>query len=199
MKVIKFDNEEAWYEGRKGIITGTKAGKLLSVRDKKPLKGFYTLLVDRVAIPSDGESAMLRGKRLESEAVERFAKETGKKVNTDLVICLRDDNSYIGYSPDALIGKTEDVEVKCQDSENHLEAWLSQQIPSEYESQVIQGFVVNDKLKTRYLVFYDPRMPIDFFYMTIKREDYKDKIDEYLQTEREILEKIALLEKQLTF
>ena len=34
-------------------------------RDKKPLKGFYELIAEQVAIPADGENAMDRGKRLE--------------------------------------------------------------------------------------------------------------------------------------
>ena len=38
---------------------------------------------------------MDRGKRLEDYAVERFVKETGKKVNTDLVLWVRDDDENI--------------------------------------------------------------------------------------------------------
>jgi hypothetical protein len=49
---------------------------------------------------------MDRGKRLEDEAIERFAKETGKKVNTDLVLWMRDDDENIAVSPDGSIGKT---------------------------------------------------------------------------------------------
>jgi predicted phage-related endonuclease len=199
MKTEKFADREEWLAARPGRITGTRAGSLLSKRDKKPLKAFYELIAERVAIPHDGENVMDRGLRLEDEAIERFKTETGKKVNTDLVICSRDEESNISYSPDGLIGKTEDVEVKCLNSAAHIEAFLTKEIPAEYEGQIIQGFVVNDKLKTRYMVFYDPRMPRDFFYLTIKRPDLQDKITEYLEMEREVLRQAVEIEKLLTF
>ncbi len=201
MKVLKFDSEETWLEARLGKITGTRAKEVMpKARGATGYRsGFYELIAERIALPHDGENVMDRGKRLEEEAIERFVKETGKKAKRELVLCVRDDNEAIAYSPDALIGKTEDVEVKCLSSARHIEAWMTQEIPSEYESQIIQGFVVNDKLKTRYMVFYDPRCPKDFFYLTIHRKDMEEKIEEYLTLERQVLQKVAELEAQLTF
>ena len=142
---------------------------------------------------------MDRGKRLEDEAIERFAKETGKKVNTDLVLWYRDDDENIAVSPDGYIGKTEAVECKCLSSARHIEAWLTQEIPDEYEYQVLQYFIVNDSLKTLHFVFYDPRMPKDFFYFTIHRKRLQRQIEEYLDLERRVLAEIAQIESKLTF
>lgn len=199
MKIEKFNNTHDWLEARRGRITGTRAGSLVGKRDGKDKKGFYEIIAERVAIPHDGENVLDRGHRLEIEAIERFEKETGKKVNKDLVIMSRDDNNAIAYSPDGFIGKTEDVEVKCLNSASHIEAWYTKSIPSDYWDQVIQGFVVNDKLKRRNIVFYDPRMPKDFFYIIVNRSDVKDEIKEYLDMERNVLEVVSLLEEQLTF
>lgn len=200
IKIEKFSSEESWLEARLGRVTGTRLGKLFSKRDKKPLKGFYEIIAERVAIPVSDEGAMDRGKRLEGEALDRFAKETGKKVNKDLVIISREDDESIAYSPDGYIGKTETVEVKCFNSASHIEAWITKAIPSEYEEQTLQPFIVNDKLKTLYFVFYDPRCPkIDFFFFEIKRKDVKEKVGEYLAMEREALKEIARIEKLLTF
>lgn len=199
MKILKFKDEQDWLEARKGRVTGTRAGSLVSKRDGRPIKGYYELIAERVAVPHDGENVLDRGKRLEEEAVERFAKETGKKVKRELVLCCREDDENIAYSPDALIGKTEDVEVKCLNSAAHIEAWLTKGIPAEYEAQIVQGFVVNDKLKTRYMVFYDPRMPKDFFYITITRKQMQAKIEDALALERRVLADIAEIEAQLTF
>ena len=200
MRITKFDSKEEWLEARLGRITGTRLGGLLSKRDKKPLKGFYEIIAERVAIPHDGENVMDRGLRLEDEAMQRFEKETKKKVNTDLVLWSREDNENIASSPDGYIGKKEAVEVKCLNSAAHIETWLTKEIPSEYEMQVLQYFIVNDDLETLYFVMYDPRLPkIDFFYLTVTREELKDKIAEYLQLERETLAKIAEIEAQLTF
>lgn len=199
MKIQKFEDKEVWLEARRGRITGTRAGYLVSKRDSKPLKGYYELIAERVAIPHDGENVMDRGIRLEEEAVARFSKAYGKKVNTDLVIWSREDNSDIAISPDGSIGKTEAVECKCLSSASHIEAFLTQQIPDEYWGQVIQYFVVNDKLKTLHFVFYDPRMPKDFFWIDVKREDIQERIDGFLDMENRVLAEVKKIEEALTF
>lgn len=199
MKIKTFDNEEAWLEARRGKITGTRLKDLVSKRDIKPKIGFYELIAERVAIPASEEGAMDRGKRLEDYAIERFTKETGKKVNNDLVIWHRDENENIAVSPDGSIGKTEAIECKCLSSARHLEAWLTKEIPSEFEYQKLQYFIVNDKLKKLYFCFYDPRMPKDFFYIEVNRKQVQEEVKEYLQLEKEVLEKVAQIEKELTF
>lgn len=191
--IEKFDDRDDWLNARNGKITGSKLKDLIVKRGTGEKKGFYQLIADRIAIAPDGENPMDRGTRLEEEAVDRFAKETGKKVNTDLVIFSRTDNPNIAFSPDAYIGETECVEAKCLNSASHIEAFITQKVPSEYSDQVIQPFVVNDNLKTLYLVFYDPRIPSkDFFYLTINREDLGDTIEDYRRLE---VEKLALVEE----
>lgn len=199
MKILKFKDEEEWLEARKGKITGTRLKDIILKRSTKPKIGFYEVIAERVALPPNEENVMDRGHRLEVDGIERFEKETGKKVNKDLVMMCRDDDENIAYSPDGYIGKTEDVEVKCLSSARHIEAYLTKEIPNEYVEQILQGFIVNDKLETRYLVFYDPRMPIDFFYLTIQRKEMQTQVDEYLELERQVLKQIAEIEKQLTF
>jgi predicted phage-related endonuclease len=202
MIILKFNNEESWLEGRLGKVTGTRAKDLISKRSPKPKKGFWEIIAERVAIPANGENVMDRGHRLEEDAILRFQEETGKKVNTDLVIWSRDDNADIAISPDGYIdGKkiTEACEVKCLNSASHIEAFINKEIPADYQSQKIQYFVVNDDLKVLYFVFFDPRMPVDFFYLTIKREDIQDEITEYLEIEKNALAEINRIEGLLTF
>lgn len=199
MIIQKFNTEQEWLDARRGKITGTRLGSLLSKRDKKPLKDYYKLIAERVAVPWDGENHMDRGKRIEVEAIERFEKETKKEVCKDLVMWCRDDNEYIAVSPDGYIGKTEAVECKCLSSANHIKAYLTKLIPDEYEEQVLQYFIVNDSLKTLYFLFYDPRMPKDFFYLTFTRDGLKEKVAEYLEMEKNVLLDIAKIEGELTF
>ena len=199
MKIIKFDNEDKWLEARRGHITGTKAKDLVSKKKTTPKIGFYEIIVERIAIPATRERPMERGKRLEDIAIKVFSEKTGKKVNTDLVIWERDDNRDIAISPDGYIGKTEAVEVKCLSSARHIEAWLIKKIPTEYEYQALQYFVVNDSLRKLYFVFYDPRLPIDIFWIEILRSNIKDRVKDMLETEREAIKKIREIENQLTF
>jgi len=198
-KVIKFEDEHSWLEARRGRITGTRLKDLINKRGGAPKLGYYELIAERIALPASQENAMDRGHRLEKDACARFAKETGKKVNNELVIWQRDDNENIAISPDGAIGKTEALECKCLSSARHIEAWLTKEIPSEYEEQILQYFIVNDSLKKLYVVFYDPRMPKDFFYLTVSRKDVVDKVVEYLELEKRVLREIEEIERQLTF
>lgn len=199
MKIQKFDNEESWLEARRGRMTGTMVAIVFSKRDKKYLKGFYEIIAERIALPPTRENVMDRGLRLEDEAMARLSKEIGKKINTDRILCYREDNENIANSPDGLIGKTEAVEVKCLNSASHIEAYLTKKIPSIYDGQVLQYFIVNDKLKKLYFVFYDPRMPKEFFYLTVSRKDVQAEVEEYLALEHKLLAEIDEIEKQFTF
>lgn len=199
MIIHKYNNQEDWLEGRKGKITGTKLKDLIVKRGTGKKIGFYDLIAERVAIPPSDENPMDRGHRLEPIAIDRFTKETGIEVDKTLQIICREDYPDIAYSPDGVVDELASVEVKCKKSSLHLKAYLTKEIPSEYEEQSIQPFCVNDKLQKLYFVFYDPLMPIDFFFFTINREDIQDKITNYLEQQIITLQEIEEIEKQLTF
>ncbi len=194
-----FTSEEEWLDARRGRITGTRLKDLIVKRGTKQKIGYYELIAERVALPPNEENAMDRGHRLEDYAIERFAAESGKAVEAGHILWVRDDNENIAVSPDGIIGETEAVEVKCLSSARHIEAWLTKEIPSEYEEQVLQYFIVNDQLVKLYFVFYDPRMPKDFFFHEVKRADVQAKVDEYIELERRVLAEIEAIEKELTF
>lgn len=200
MKTLKFEDREEWLLARRGKITGSRLKDIIVKRGTTPKIGFYELIAERLGVAADDESPMDRGTRLEEEAIARFVEETKKKVDTSLVIWERDDNESIAISPDGFMGVKEAVEVKCLSSARHIEAWLTKKVPSEYEEQKIQYFIVNDKLKTLYWIFYDPRiLAKDFFYFEIKRENVQEKIDEYLEYQRRTIEQVNEIVNQLTF
>jgi predicted phage-related endonuclease len=200
MQTLKFNDQDSWLAARRGKITGSRLKDIIVKRGTGYKIGFYELIAERIAIAPNGENCMERGHRLEEEAMERFVKETGKKVDTSLVMWTRDDNESIAVSPDGFIGKTEAVEVKCLASARHIEAWLSKDVPDEYKEQAIQYFIVNDSLKTLHFVFYDPRIPVkDYFVLTINRKDVKEKIEEYLTYQQKILQEVNDIVNSLTF
>jgi predicted phage-related endonuclease len=199
MKTLKFDTQEEWLEARKCKITGSRLKDIIVKRGTGMKIGYYELIAERIALPATAESAMDRGHRLEEEAILKFEKETGKQVNKDLVIWVRDDNDSIAISPDGYIGDTEAVEVKCLSSARHIQAFF-EKIPSEYEEQVIQYFIVNEKLEKLYFCFYDPRLQVkDFFYFEVTREEKQDKIQEYLDYQVNILDAVNTIVAEWTF
>ncbi len=198
MKIQQFNKEEEWLEARRGKITGTRLKDLVTKGSTRKI-GFYEIIAERIAIPASDENVMDRGKRLEDEALELFAKRTGKKVKNDLVIWSRDEDENIAISPDGSIGKTEAVECKCLSSARHLEAYITKEIPSEYWYQVLQYFIVNDKLKKVYFLFYDPRLPIDLFHLEVTRKEVEEEVKQYLELEKQVLTEISKWETELTF
>lgn len=195
----QFQNREDWLLARKGKITGSRLKDLIVKRGTGEKKGFYELIAERIAIDPGEENPMERGQRLESEAIDRFIKETGKVVDTSLLMWFREDNESIAISPDGVIGDTEAVEVKCLSSASHIEAFLTNKIPSDYEYQAIQYFIVNEKLKKLYFVFYDPRVPCkDYFVIEINRKDLEDDIKFCLDSEIDKMNRIEEIVNKLT-
>ncbi len=189
MKVLKYNNESDWLKARIGKVTGSKLKDIVVKRGTGKKIGSYQLIADRLGIPADDEKPMDRGHRLEKEAVGMFIKESGmpaEVVNSDLVMWVRDDNENIAYSPDAFLipKKGTDVvgavEIKCLGSARHIQALIENEVPSEFEFQKLQSFIVNDKLQTLYFCFYDPRLIAKpFFYFTVTRDSVKDDIELY--------------------
>lgn len=200
MKTLKFEDRQSWLAGRRGKITGSRLKDIIVKRGTGKKIGFYELIAERLGIAADDESAMDRGTRLEPEAMQEFIKETGKEVDTSLVIWTRDDNDSIAISPDGFIEDTEAVECKCLSSARHIEAFLTKQVPDEYEFQKLQYFIVNENLEKLYFCFYDPRLLAKpFFYLTIERKDVQKEVDEYLDYQRRTLEEVNQIVNDLTF
>lgn len=200
MKTQTFQTREEWLEARKCKITGSRLKNLIVKRGTGKKIGYYELIAERLGLSADDEDPMDRGTRLESEAIDKFKEVTKKKVNTDLLIWMRDDNENIAISPDGVISEKEAVEVKCLSSARHLEAYLTNQIPPEYEEQVLQYFIVNDKLQKLYFVFYDPRVTVkDFFFKEITREEVQEDVEDYLAYQKDILREINEIVTSLTF
>jgi len=200
MLIKKFENEKEWLSAREGKITGTKLKDITpKQRGSGYRAGFYKLIAEKIAVPPTTELAIDRGKRIEEEAIESFSKETGLKVDTSLVLWQREDNTDIAISPDGFIGEKEAVEVKCLNSENHIQTYLEGEIPSDYICQVYHYFIVNDSLEKLYFVMYDPRVTIDLFYFTVERKQIESEIKEHRGYIDEALKKLEEIERELTF
>lgn len=201
MQTLKFDTREEWLEARRGKITGSRLKDVVVKRGTGKKVGFYELIAERIGLAADGEDPMERGQRLEDEALDKFSEMAGLELDKSLVMWVRDDDESIAISPDAsVVGKPEAVEVKCLASSRHIEAWHTKSVPSDYEFQKLQYFIVNDKLQKLHFVFHDPRIPaIELFVIEVKREDVQEQIDEYLEYQRKELAEVNEIVNKLTF
>lgn len=168
----------------------------------------YKLIAQRIAKPInpndyadrlDGAtySAMLRGQILEEEARELISEKLGKQIIPGRV-WQSEENEYMICSPDGEFeDETEAVEIKCLDSWKVVKAYYEKHPPSEYKPQILQYFVVNDKLKKLYFcvysdVFTNPDLGLQIF--ELNREDYKEEIEIVKRVENATLE---LVEKEV--
>lgn len=161
---------------------------------------FYRLLAHKVAVPADDEDPMERGSRLEAEALEKFASVIGTPISNELVMWVSDTNDSLAYSPDGVVSEEEIVETKCLSSAEHLYIYYEKEIPTKYQKQNLQAFIVNDKLQTLHFVCYDPRIPtLPIHSITIKREDIAEEIALYKQYEVQLMEELKALVTELTY
>lgn len=199
MKLHRFESKEDWEAFRKGKITGTRLKEITVKRGTGKKIAYYELIAERMGIYETDENVMERGLRLEPEAIAEFQKMTGKELDTSLVIWVSDYNDNIAVSPDAFTPDLKEaVEVKCLSSARHIQAIIENEMPDDYELQVRQYFICNEKLETLHFVMYDPRIagrPIVVF--EIHRADIEPEVQESLafemQTMNEVDEWVAKL------
>lgn len=169
----------------------------------------YKLIAQRIAKPINPNdyadripegatySAMLRGQILEEEARDLISEKLGKQIIPGRV-WQSEENEYMICSPDGEFeDETEAVEIKCLDSWKVVKAYYEKHPPSEYKPQILQYFVVNDKLKKLYFciysdVFSNPDLGLQIF--ELNREDYKEEIEIVKRVENATLE---LVEKEV--
>jgi hypothetical protein len=210
--VSQSEDREAWLEGRRGVITGTKANKVAPPKRGSGIpQGIYELLAETVAVSKDGEPERDRGLRLENEGLELTAKKYKLNLNLDPGMWLSDDGK-LGVSPDASEDSkkpTYAAENKSLDTKNHLQAilndWIAKKTPgynplnslkiatSDFTAQVIQYFMINLDLETLYFGLYDDRVALDncvHYVIEIKREHVAEFIDSQELYERDALAKV---------
>jgi putative phage-type endonuclease len=205
MRILPVDqNSDEWLQLRKGKVTGSKLKDIVVLRGNTRKMGFYELIAEQLASDEEPEDALERGHRLEGEAVEKFMEVTGKKVETDIGLCVADFNEAVALSPDGLIknkGKyTEAVEAKCLSASRHIQAVIENEIPKDYHFQVLQYFIVNDDLQKLYFVFYDPRITAKPLHIIeVEREEVAEEVERFKEYQIKTLEEVNTYVEQLAF
>ncbi|MFW2105589.1 lambda exonuclease family protein [Acinetobacter guillouiae] len=131
---------EDWHADRCGKVTASRVEDI----DAKPQKGkalnaiSLTILTERltgVQEETPTTKAMQWGIDQEPYAVAAYENETGNFViSTGLIDHPSIENC--GASPDGLVGKDGQIEVKCPTPSVHLNTLLLQEVPSEYIPQI---------------------------------------------------------------
>jgi len=186
-------------EELQALLPKTSLVKLMLKQPKKI--GFYQLIADEIALIGDeDEDPRDKGHRLEEEAVNQLEEHTGIKYRRGL-FCQSDDHEDIALSPDGLSDDcTHMAEAKCLMTAKHLQVIDTNELPSDFEEQKLQYFIVNEKGERLDFVFYDPLVtshPIHV--ITFYREDLLDEIALFKEYQLGILKARDEMIEKLTF
>jgi hypothetical protein len=145
--------DEEWFAVRRGIVTASVAGKLvtptLKVANNDTSRTLTTTLVaERIAgwtEPSYTNGDMLRGILHEPIARDRYAEHNNVTV-TQVGFMIEDRWGFqIGASPDGLIGDDGGLEVKCPRAKTHIDTILTDQVPPQYMAQIQTSLLVSGR------------------------------------------------------
>ncbi|MCK4500899.1 YqaJ viral recombinase family protein [Candidatus Babeliales bacterium] len=180
---LKQQSEE-WYQARLGKVSGSRMK--LALGSPKVQNTFISELiaeqVTEMPAVSGTSRAMERGNEIEPFSRAHYKKITGIELQ-EVGMCIHEKYDWLTNSPDGLTeDRTHAGEFKSPDSKKMIEyirypmeAW------KDYGDQVINYFMVNEKLETLDFVLYDPRIKLEKYQMIIKhytREELRADIDQ---------------------
>ncbi len=151
-----------WHSERCGKVTASRIKDI----DAKPAKGKVLnslgliILSERLTgVQEDTKTTQLMqwGIDHEPHAITAYENETGQFVEGAGLI----DHPSIamsGASPDGLVGKQGQLEVKCPNTTTHLNTLLSRKVPDEHIPQITWQLACTEREWCDF-VSYDPRLP----------------------------------------
>ena len=144
---------DEWHALRRGIITASVVGQLITPKTVKVASNDYSraltaqLVAERISGWSEPvyvNADMQRGTDDEPYARDLYSKHYAPVAETGFMI--NDDWDYqIGYSPDGLIGDDGLIEIKSRRQKKHLTTILADQVPLENMAQIQTGLLVSSR------------------------------------------------------
>lgn len=184
---------DEWHEVRRGVLTASSVGKLLTSTGKlsagETAKSLMrSLVAERLTGRSEHfhiSADMERGNFDEPLARDLYS-ETYAPV-TEVGFMVRDfDGLRLGYSPDGLVGDDGLIEVKSRRQSIQLKTVLEDQVPAENMAQLQAGLLVSGREWIDYLS-YSGGMPM-----------YRIRVTPDPVWQATILEALTAFEKQAT-
>ena len=158
---------DEWHNQRRGIVTASVVGKLLTTTGKVASNDTSRAIVAQLVAeritgwtdPTYVSDDMLRGTEDEPRAIAVYSEWTGTDV-TATGFMVRDDWGFdIGYSPDGLVGDDGLIECKSRRPKKHLQTILDGAVPTQNMAQVQCGLLVSGREWLDY-VSYCGGMPL---------------------------------------
>lgn len=159
---------EEWIEQRRGILTASVIGQLITPKTKKVAanadsRSITNLLVaERITgytEPAYISDDMLRGMQDELAARDLYAQHYKRDVR-QVGFYLREEAGWrLGYSPDGVVGDDGLIEVKAPRHKEHLRTVLADDVPAQYMAQCQAALLVTGREWLDY-ISYSGGMPM---------------------------------------
>ena len=195
---------EAWHDARRGIVTASVVGKLLTPTGKVANNDTAravtaTLVAERITGWTEDTpmtADMWRGCDAEPFARDIYSAHYQQAVEVGFMR-LDEDWGTLGYSPDGLVGTDGLIEIKAPRSKGHLSTILSGEVPSYYLAQCQAGLLVSGRDWLDF-VSYGAGMPL-FVKRVLPDPKWHDAIREAVREfERAAWEMTARYEQAVT-
>jgi len=152
---------DAWLDARRGIVTASVVGQLVTPKTIKPADNDYSraltalLVAERItgwSEPVYVSHDMLRGSLDEPVARGIYAEHYAPVAENGFMV--RDDWGFrIGYSPDGLVGDDGLIEIKSRRPKKHLTTIIADEVPIEAVAQIQCGLLVSGRQWCEYVSF----------------------------------------------
>ena len=163
----------AWSDFRRGKVTASRFDDVMTEGvGKAPNKARYgkgalTYLRELVAATITGvdkvggsSRAMERGIDMEQDAIDYYANSRFIEVGPGRLLVI--DDTIIGATPDGFVDDPVrglgTLQVKCPNSDNHLETIMTKRVPDQYAYQIQGELWVSERVWCDYVSF-DDRFP----------------------------------------
>jgi putative phage-type endonuclease len=186
---------DAWFSSRLGCVTASRVADVMA-RTKSGYSAsrnnyMMQLLCERLTGRREEgftSAAMQRGIEMETVARSLFEMKTGLDVKE--VGFIRHPNGLaVGASPDGITSDNAILEIKCPNTAQYLDCYLTGSIPVNYEMQMRLQMACAG-LDRSYFVMFDDRLP-ERMQLTVK------VVERHLDLEKEMMEGIVLFLEEL--
>lgn len=177
---------EEWFNARLGRVTASRVQDIVARTKSGYSAGRDNYLAQIVCERLTGKApdtftnaAMAHG--TETEPLARAAYEMARSVLVDEIGFVPHPTLMAGASPDGLVGEDGLIEIKCPQTNTHIETLLSQKIPAKYLAQMTWQMICT-KRKWCDFISFDPRLPQEL-QMFVQRYSLDIKYAEKLEHE----------------
>ena len=153
---------DEWLDARRGIVTASTVGKLLTPTGRVASNDFsraltLELAAERITGTSEYvfvNADMERGNEVEPLARDLYASHYGRPV-TQVGFMTEDKWGFtIGFSPDGLVGDDGLIEVKGPRAKKHLRTIVEDQVPAEHMAQIQCGLLVSGRAWCDFITYF---------------------------------------------